>query len=69
MAAKKRACGTAAKHRTIQKQVSRADRKRPKQKVEGAMQSGARHYTELPNHPRAKELTASRSGHSLSVSD
>jgi NAD(P)-dependent dehydrogenase (short-subunit alcohol dehydrogenase family) len=38
----------AAKHRRIQKQVARADRKRPKQKVNGAMQAGARRYPEPP---------------------
>src|SRR5665213_2640088 len=39
---------TAQSHRNIQKQVKRADRKRPKEKVEGAMQAGARLYPEPP---------------------
>ncbi|MBA2588206.1 MAG: SDR family oxidoreductase [Alphaproteobacteria bacterium] len=37
-----------AAHRRIQKQVARADRKRPKQEVKGAMQAGARRYPEPP---------------------
>src|SRR5690242_14923066 len=45
MAQAKRA---AAKHRKLQKRRARADRKRPKQKVEGAMQAGARRYPEPP---------------------
>lgn len=48
MAVKKKARRTAAAHRRIQKQVARAARKRPKQKVEGAVQAGARHYPEPP---------------------
>jgi NAD(P)-dependent dehydrogenase (short-subunit alcohol dehydrogenase family) len=39
---------TARKHRALQRQVEQADRRRPKQKVEGAMQAGARHYPEPP---------------------
>jgi NAD(P)-dependent dehydrogenase (short-subunit alcohol dehydrogenase family) len=39
---------TARAHRRIQKQVAAADRKRPRQKVEGAMQAGARPYPEPP---------------------
>jgi NAD(P)-dependent dehydrogenase (short-subunit alcohol dehydrogenase family) len=46
MAAKaKRAAKT---HRRIQKQVARADRRHAKEKVEGAMQAGARRYPEPP---------------------
>ncbi len=45
MAARKR---VVAAHRRIQKQVARADRKRPKQKLEDAMQAGARRYPEPP---------------------
>jgi NAD(P)-dependent dehydrogenase (short-subunit alcohol dehydrogenase family) len=39
---------TAAGHRRIQKQVARADRKRPKRKLESAMQAGARDYPAPP---------------------
>jgi NAD(P)-dependent dehydrogenase (short-subunit alcohol dehydrogenase family) len=39
---------TARAHRRIQKQVAAADRKRPRQAVEGAMQAGARPYPEPP---------------------
>jgi NAD(P)-dependent dehydrogenase (short-subunit alcohol dehydrogenase family) len=42
------AAKAAKQHRRIQKEVARADRKRPKQKVEGAMQAGARRYPEPP---------------------
>jgi hypothetical protein len=42
------AARTASKHRRIQKQVAKADRKRPKRKVQGAMQAGARRYPEPP---------------------
>jgi len=38
----------ATKHRRIQKQVAKADRKRPKQKLVGAIQAGARRYPEPP---------------------
>jgi len=38
----------ASKHRRIQKQVAKADRKRPKKKLRGAMQAGARRYPEPP---------------------
>ncbi|HEY2068932.1 MAG TPA: SDR family oxidoreductase [Rhizomicrobium sp.] len=34
--------------RSIQKQVAKADRKRPKRKADGAMQAGARDYPEPP---------------------
>jgi NAD(P)-dependent dehydrogenase (short-subunit alcohol dehydrogenase family) len=39
---------TVAAHRRIQKHVARADRKRPKRKLKGAMQAGARRYPEPP---------------------
>jgi hypothetical protein len=40
---------TAAKqHRRLQKQVARADHKRPKQKAQSAMQAGARQYPAPP---------------------
>lgn len=39
---------TVRKHRVLQHQVARADRKRPKEKVEDAMQAGARRYPEPP---------------------
>lgn len=39
---------TSRSHRRIQKQVARADKKRPKQKVETPMQAGAREYPEPP---------------------
>jgi hypothetical protein len=42
---------TARTHRRIQKQVAAADRKRPKQKLEDAMQAGARDYP-VPPFPR-----------------
>jgi NAD(P)-dependent dehydrogenase (short-subunit alcohol dehydrogenase family) len=42
------AAAAAKKHRRIQNQVARADRKRPKQGLEGAMQAGARRYPEPP---------------------
>jgi NAD(P)-dependent dehydrogenase (short-subunit alcohol dehydrogenase family) len=42
------AAKTAQKHRRIQKQVAKADRKRPRQKVQGAMQAGGRRYPEPP---------------------
>jgi NAD(P)-dependent dehydrogenase (short-subunit alcohol dehydrogenase family) len=42
---------TASKERAIQKQVARADLRRPKQKVEAAMQVGARRYP-APPFPR-----------------
>jgi len=48
MAVKRKARRAAASHRRIQKRIARADRRRPKQKVEGAMQAGARHYPEPP---------------------
>jgi len=48
MAAKKPTSRTAAGHRRIQGQVARADRKRPKQDVVGAVQAGARKYPEPP---------------------
>jgi len=47
MAAKKNSSHTAAGRR-LQRKVARADRNRPKQKVEGAMQAGARKYPEPP---------------------
>jgi NAD(P)-dependent dehydrogenase (short-subunit alcohol dehydrogenase family) len=42
---------TAKTHRRIQRQVARADRKRPREKLEGAMQAGARVYP-VPPFPR-----------------
>ena len=39
---------TASKQRVLQKQVARADKKRPKLKLKGAMQAGARIYPEPP---------------------
>jgi NAD(P)-dependent dehydrogenase (short-subunit alcohol dehydrogenase family) len=42
---------TARTHRRIQRQVARADRKRPREKVEAAMQAGARTYP-VPPFPR-----------------
>jgi len=39
---------TVRAQRRIQRQVAAADRKRPKQEVEGAMQTGARKYPEPP---------------------
>jgi NAD(P)-dependent dehydrogenase (short-subunit alcohol dehydrogenase family) len=42
------AAKTARKHRRIQQQVAKADRKHPKQKVQGAVQAGARRYPEPP---------------------
>jgi len=48
MAKKARTKRTASSHRALQKQVARADRKRPKRKVEGAMQAGPRKYPEPP---------------------
>jgi NAD(P)-dependent dehydrogenase (short-subunit alcohol dehydrogenase family) len=42
---------TARKHRAIQRQVARADRRRPKRKVKSAMQAGARPYP-APPFPR-----------------
>jgi NAD(P)-dependent dehydrogenase (short-subunit alcohol dehydrogenase family) len=42
---------TARTHRRIQRQVARADRKRPREKVEAAMQAGARIYP-VPPFPR-----------------
>jgi len=51
MATRKKPSRTAASHRRIHKQVARADRKRPKQDVEGAMQAGARKYP-VPPFPK-----------------
>jgi NAD(P)-dependent dehydrogenase (short-subunit alcohol dehydrogenase family) len=53
MAARKKssgkiASGKTASARSIQKQVAGADRKRPKEKLRGAMQAGARRYPEPP---------------------
>jgi NAD(P)-dependent dehydrogenase (short-subunit alcohol dehydrogenase family) len=42
------AARTAKSHRRIQKQVARADRRRPKQKVKRPVQAGARRYPEPP---------------------
>jgi NAD(P)-dependent dehydrogenase (short-subunit alcohol dehydrogenase family) len=42
---------TARTHRRIQRQVARADRKPPREKVEGAMQAGARLYP-VPPFPK-----------------
>ncbi len=42
------AAKAAKKHRRIQKQVAKADRKRPQQQVKSAMQAGARRYPEPP---------------------
>jgi NAD(P)-dependent dehydrogenase (short-subunit alcohol dehydrogenase family) len=39
---------TATQHRSIQRQVARADRRSPKIKPRGAMQAGARRYPEPP---------------------
>ena len=39
---------TAATHRSIQKRVSRSDKRAPKRSVESAMQAGARRYPEPP---------------------
>jgi hypothetical protein len=47
MPARKTARKTASA-RTIQKQVARADARRPKEKLKGAMQAGARRYPEPP---------------------
>jgi NAD(P)-dependent dehydrogenase (short-subunit alcohol dehydrogenase family) len=38
----------AAKHRSLQKQVARSDRRHPKREAPSAMQAGARHYPEPP---------------------
>ncbi len=35
-------------HRSIQRQVARADKARPKRELRGAMQAGARRYPEPP---------------------
>jgi NAD(P)-dependent dehydrogenase (short-subunit alcohol dehydrogenase family) len=48
MAAKR----AAQKQRAIQKQVGKADRKRPKQEAQQAMQAGARRYPEPPFPPQ-----------------
>lgn len=48
MSAKKKTRAVAASHRQLQKRVARADRRRPKAEVQGAMQAGARHYPEPP---------------------
>jgi len=47
-ARKGRAAKTARAHRTIQKQVARADKRKPVEKPSGAMQAGARRYPEPP---------------------
>src|SRR5665213_4357332 len=39
---------TTSKHRRIQAQVKQADARRPRQKLEGAMQAGARKYPAPP---------------------
>ena len=38
----------AARHRGLQRQVARADERHPKEKMNSAMQAGARHYPEPP---------------------
>lgn len=48
MATRKKVHAVAASHRRIQKQVASADRRRPKEEVEGAVQAGARRYPEPP---------------------
>lgn len=52
----RKATRTARSHRSIQKQVARADRQRPKQQAQHAMQAGARKYPEppLPRQHQAK---------------
>jgi hypothetical protein len=47
---------TAKEHRKIQRQVAKADKKHPKEELEGAMQAGAREYPEppLPKQHQAK---------------
>lgn len=47
-ARKKKTAAVAASHRRLQKRVARADRRRPKEDVEGAVQAGARRYPEPP---------------------
>jgi len=39
---------TATRHRAIQHQVEKADKRRPKKKADAPMQAGAREYPELP---------------------
>ena len=46
--ARQQAERTAQKHREIQRQVDKADRARPKEELDGAMQAGAREYPEPP---------------------
>jgi len=48
MAVKKTSRRAAGAHRSIQNKIARTDRKRPKQKLDGAMQAGARDYPEPP---------------------
>lgn len=48
MGARKKTRAVAAGHRRLQKHVARADRRRPKQKVQGTVQAGARRYPEPP---------------------
>lgn len=48
MGAKKKVGAVAASHRRLQKRVARADRRRPKEEVKGAVQAGARRYPEPP---------------------
>lgn len=43
---------TASRHRKIQRQVARTDRRNPKIKPQGAMQAGARRYPEPPLPPQ-----------------
>lgn len=53
---KEKARRTAQSQREIQRQVAQADKARPKRKMEGAMQAGARRYPEppLPRQHQAK---------------
>ena len=44
----KNTAATAAKHRKLQQQVDKADKKKPKDEKKGAMQAGARKYPEPP---------------------
>jgi hypothetical protein len=48
MPARKKARSAGKSDRALQKQVAKADSKRPRRKVEGAVQAGARHYPEPP---------------------
>jgi NAD(P)-dependent dehydrogenase (short-subunit alcohol dehydrogenase family) len=58
----RRARQTTAAHRSIQKQVTRANRRSPPREVKGAVQTGARRYPEppLPKQQQAKPGKESR---------